>query len=286
MRTYNQFLLEKFKENEKNTPVLYKDDNLEVKVVKTLDAAKEQGKDTNWCSNDKYGFYKHNITANMFRFNWKDGYKLRLTWDYIPVEAARDKYAGGTHWGQGGVVKGEQQWYNTIRPKDENHPFNFDYHREDDRAKMVKKIQSIPEKAQLACYQYQEEHQQDKNALVTQMYSELKKIKIMNVENVNDKSKSYYNLILDIEVMYRKKQYFIHFRLSKYGQPYFHTDNLDDALKNKYLIVEVGRDAINHYLWGEMMKWLKQNNKKDIVSLVKKDYSKEIENESEEEETY
>ena len=50
-------LFEEFTETPKNTPLLYKDDNLEVKVVKTYDSSKEQGKDTNWCSNQEHGFY-------------------------------------------------------------------------------------------------------------------------------------------------------------------------------------------------------------------------------------
>ena len=33
-------LFEEFKETPKNTPLLYKDDNLEIKVAKTFDSAK------------------------------------------------------------------------------------------------------------------------------------------------------------------------------------------------------------------------------------------------------
>jgi len=91
MKYLKSWKLFEFKETESNTPVLYKDDNLEVKVVKTFDACKEQGKDTSWCSNNLSLFYKHNMTANMFRFNFKDGYKLRLTWDYINHKASRDQ---------------------------------------------------------------------------------------------------------------------------------------------------------------------------------------------------
>lgn len=82
VKKFEKFILE-FKETEKNTPILFKDDNLEVKVVKTFDSCVEQGKDTDWCSNKKDGYYFHNKTANMYRFNFNDGYKLRLTWDYV-----------------------------------------------------------------------------------------------------------------------------------------------------------------------------------------------------------
>ena len=81
-------LFEEFTETPKNTPLLYKDDNLEVKVSKTFDSVKIQNKNTSWCSTSPGGFYGHNKTANMFRFNFKDGYKLRLTWDYITQSAS------------------------------------------------------------------------------------------------------------------------------------------------------------------------------------------------------
>lgn len=45
VKKFENFILE-FKETEKNTPILFKDDNLEVKVVKTFDSCAEQGKDT------------------------------------------------------------------------------------------------------------------------------------------------------------------------------------------------------------------------------------------------
>ena len=62
-------LFEEFTETPKNTPLLYKDANLEVKVVTTFDASKDQGKDTGWCSNQQHGFYAHNKTANMYRMS-------------------------------------------------------------------------------------------------------------------------------------------------------------------------------------------------------------------------
>jgi hypothetical protein len=111
-------LFEEFTETSKNTPLLYKDDNLEVKVATTFDSVKQQNKDTNWCSTNPGGFYAHNKTANMYRFNFSDGYKLRLTWDYITQRASHlGSYSGGTHWGQGGIVDGENQYYDVFRPE-------------------------------------------------------------------------------------------------------------------------------------------------------------------------
>lgn len=276
MLDYKQFILE-FKETEKNTPVLYKDNNLEIKVVKTLDASREQGKDTAWCSNSKYGFYKHNITANMFRFNWKDGYKLRLTWDYINLDAASDKYAGGTHWGAGGKVNGQQQYYDVIRPRDENHPFDFDEVK-DHRADMVRRIKSIPDDAKLACYQYQESHTQEKTALVNQIYSEIKKIKILNVE-VEDTmvGRSYqpYSLELLVDVMYRNKQYTVEFKKSN-RDSWFNFSGVK-GLGDYIDRTDTGNIALNHYFYNELMRWLKQHNKKDISVRIKNNTKKEEE---------
>ena len=188
MRYLKSWKLFEFKETESNTPVLYKDDNLEIKVVKTFDACKEQGKDTGWCSNMSHGFYKHNITANMYRFNFKDGYKLRLTWDYIDYNASPDAFAGGTHWGSGGKVNGRQIYYNYIRPEDESEPFLFDYHKNDQRQEMVNRINSIPQDAIDAVHEYQEKSSREKSGLVNTMYNEISKIKVSDVEVTTDES--------------------------------------------------------------------------------------------------
>jgi len=47
----------------------------------------------------------------MYRITFSDGYKLRLTWDYIDEEASElGSYSGGTHWGQGGIVYGDKNF--------------------------------------------------------------------------------------------------------------------------------------------------------------------------------
>lgn len=181
-------LFNEFMENEHNTPTLYKDDNLEIKVAKTLDSAKNQNKDTSWCSSDAYGFYSHNKTANMYRFNFKDGYKLRLTWDYISTDASElGSYSGGTHWGQGGVLNGERQWYAYIRPEDESEPFLFDYKKNDGRQLMVDRIMSIPQKAIDAVHEYQDKHSYEKTANLNKIYNEITNIKLLHCEETLDK---------------------------------------------------------------------------------------------------
>ena len=195
MKYLKSWKLFEFKETESNTPVLYKDDNLEVKVVKTFDACKEQGKDTSWCSNLPVGFYKHNITANMYRFNFNDGYKLRLTWDYIDYSASPDSYAGGTHWGSGGKVNGKQIHYDYIRPEDESEPFLFDYHKNDDRQEMVNRINSIPQEVIDIVHDYQNKSSKEKSGLVNTMYNEISKIKVIDVKITDD---SNYPLLIKV----------------------------------------------------------------------------------------
>jgi hypothetical protein len=186
IKRFNNFILE-FKENEQNTPTLYKDENVEVKVAKTFDSVKLQNKNTHWCSSSKQGFYGHNKTANMYRINFKDGYKLRLTWDYITQKAsALGGYSGGTHWGQGGIVNGENKFYSVMRPEDDSEPFLFDYTKNDDRKEMVNRIESIPQKAQDAIHKYQKNNSIEKSENLNKMYQEIQKIKLKYIEETDD----------------------------------------------------------------------------------------------------
>ncbi len=188
IKKFNNFILE-FKETEQNTPTLYKDENLEVKVAKTFDSAKLQNQNTSWCSSSKQGFYGHNKTANMYRINFKDGYKLRLTWDYITQDASElGGYSGGTHWGSGGIVNGEWKSYDYIRPEDDSEPFLFDYKKNDSRQEMVDRIESIPEKAQKAMHEYQKNNSIEKSENLNKMYQEIQKVKLKYIEKTNNKS--------------------------------------------------------------------------------------------------
>jgi hypothetical protein len=203
MKYLESWKLFEFKETEFNTPVIYKDNNLEVKVVKTFDACKEQGKDTDWCSNTSSGFYKHNISANMYRFNFKDGYKLRLTWDYISLNASLDKFGGGTHWGCGGKINGKKVDYRYIRPNDESEPFLFDYNRGDERQEMVNRINSIPQEAIDSVHEYQSKLSMEKSALINNLFNEVSKIKVIDVKvlDINLVTKvKYMGNIYDIEM--------------------------------------------------------------------------------------
>jgi hypothetical protein len=245
VKKFESFILE-FKETEKNTPVLYKDNNLEVKVVKTFDACAEQGKGTNWCSNDKTGFYRHNKTANMFRFNFKDGYKLRLTWDYV--------HDGGTHWGQGGVVDGEKQSYIYIFPRDTEEPFLFDYTL-DDKKSLVKRIESIPQNIIDIVHDYQSKHSIDKSANMTKMYNEISKIKIIDVKIKEENSTE----ILKVTIKYKFNDYKVN--IYKIGG-IFKVKNYGDLPKDfKNLTAIYGSDeSLSTYIIDKTKEFIKKNN--------------------------
>lgn len=252
MRYLKSWKLFEFKETESNTPLLYKDDNLEIKVVKTFDACKEQGKDTRWCSNMRSGFYKHNITANMYRFNFKDGYKLRLTWDYIDFRASTDGYAGGTHWGSGGKVNGKEIHYNYIRPEDESEPFLFDYNKGDQRQEMVNRINSIPQEAIDAIHEYQDKSSKEKSALVNTMYNEISKIKVLDVEITKDEG---YPLL--VKINYNGNTYDL--KMDQFG----YLSEFSEGFK------KFKKDFKNKYAFDDTYKTLKKYLIDKVSSILK-----------------
>ena len=253
----------KSKPRYKDMPTLYQDDNLVVKVVKTFEAAAEQGRNTDWCSNIPQGFHSHNLTANMFRFNFKDGYKLRLTWDYITQNASElGSFSGGTHWGQGGIVNGQKLSYEYIRPKDENHPFDFNYQKDDSRSEMVRRIKSIPEKAQIEVYDYQEKHSNDKTHQFNVLYKEIEKIKVIDAK----KSPSdWYDLKIEVTIEYNGKKYTIdmNFNSSDY---YFNLRELESNFKKRYQLI--GK-VLSKYLYDKTMECIKKKNDTDLIEDIK-----------------
>lgn len=254
---------EEFKETQKNTPLLYTDDNLEVKVVKSFSSSKNQGKDTDWCSNGEFGFYSHDKTSNMYRFNFKDGYKLRLTWDYISKNASSlGPLSGGTHWGQGGKSSdGHKLYYDVLRPEDESEPFYIDWKSGKNR-EIVNRIQSIPQKAIDAVHNYQEKASRSKSEKLVKMYNEIQKIKILQVDRcVDDMSDRYFkyeNNFL-VKISYRGKEFEIKCRFDDKFNCGFTLGKFEKIFRNKYAIY--GRE-IRMYLFDKMMEWCKKNNTK------------------------
>ena len=260
IKRFNDFILE-FKENEQNTPTLYKDENIEIKVAKTFDSVKLQNQNTNWCSSSKQGFYGHNKTANMYRINFKDGYKLRLTWDYITQNASElGGYSGGTHWGQGGVVNGENKFYSVMRPEDDSEPFLFDYKRNDDRKEMVDRIESIPQKAQDAIHKYQKNNSIEKSENLNKMYQEIQKIKLKYIEETDDKSE-FIGIVDYLGNNYRVIFNFINKNWEKVNIQIENKDNKSLAMIFKNNMAKVyGNNELNNYLINKFKELAKSKS--------------------------
>jgi hypothetical protein len=82
---------------EGNLKIIYRDDIVTVVVPSTLKASIVSCRGTKWCSSDQSGFDTWAKEHILFRFLFKDGYKLRLTWRF------KENYKGSTGtWGCGG----------------------------------------------------------------------------------------------------------------------------------------------------------------------------------------
>jgi len=233
--------------------VLFKSDDIEVVVVKSFDSCKEFGKNTGWCSNEKDGFYKHNMTANMYRFIWKDGYKLRLTWDYIQRSASEDQFAGGTHWGSGGLVGDEYIPYKYIRPDDNDEPFYFDYHKGDERQEMVDRIETIPQEMIDAVHKYQNIHSKEKSNNINNLYQDINLIKIVSVKKVDDDDDERYKVIIE----YKDKEYKIKYNII-FGTPFIYYSKRFRNVFNNYAFS--GDDkTLENYLIDKIKEYQKEN---------------------------
>ncbi len=251
------------KETPKNTHLIYSDEEMTIKVVKTLDSSRAVS-DPQWCSTRAEGFYKHNLTSNMYRFIFKDGYKLRLTWDYFDWDQS---YSGGTHWGQGGSINGEEASYTTIRPKDESNPFNFDYNKGNDKQFMVNRIKSIPKEAIDDIYKYQELHKKEKLALFNSLYKEIEKIKIIGFEQCKERSYLY-----EISAKYDGRIY--KFKMTSGFSLWSLGSEFRKDFKNKYALSEI--ITLKKFIIDKTIEWLK-SNKKELYLKIK--YNKDTDSE-------
>lgn len=249
------------KETPKNTHLIYSDEEMTIKVVKTLDSSRAVS-DPQWCSSSSEGFYRHNLTSNMYRFTFKDGYKLRLTWDYYSESEGNPR----STWGQGGVMpNGERAQYFVISPNNINDPFKFNYKKNDYRQYMVDKIGQIPKEAIDAVYEYQQKHSMEKSALYRGMYKEIEKIRIIGVEKsksstvpVDDRNDFY-----DINAKYNGRIY--KFKMTSGFRLWALGSEFRKDFKNKYALSEIF--TLEKYIIDKTIEWIKSNNKELYLQI-------------------
>jgi hypothetical protein len=191
----------------------------------------------------------------MYRFNFSDGYKLRLTWDYITQKASHlGPFSGGTHWGQGGVVDGEEQYYDVFRPEDDSEPFLIDW-KSDRKREIVDRIQSIPQEAIDMVHKYQDKMSRYKSENLNKMYKEIEKIKVVDVKE--DQPNDWYDNALKVTINYLGSKYDLDFKFNNKNQFGFSSKEFDKAFKHKY--ARYGRE-LSGYLFDKTMEFCKKNN--------------------------
>lgn len=133
-------LIESFVLNElsgyyqENVDIVYKDNNLVVLAPKTSKAASKYSRGTEWCSQSSSGFCSHRRSEMLFRFLFKDGYKLRLN-------TRKDGVAG--HWGG---PKGETTSYPMLHfMRNPKNIRNLNFVPSNDNNLMIQHINSIPD---------------------------------------------------------------------------------------------------------------------------------------------
>lgn len=253
--------------------IIYRDRNLVIMIPKTPESTKKYSRDTMWCSNNKSGFYQHSVTANLFRFHFKDGYKLRLTWDYIPYDG--ESYSGGTHWGQGGKLDGKILSYEYIRPKNEMEPFEFDYNKDDYRQMMVDRIKTIPNEAKEKVIEYQKSRSIDKTDNINKMHKEIQTIKVTDVKEDIVYSKKNNNKSIKVNIKTIKDGVVSDSECRFYadGEPRLYIGKIDD----KSGATHYHGSGILSYVYDKMIVWIKNNNMSlynDIKNLTKNEISK------------
>jgi len=146
-------LFEVHKEDIKNeVDIIYRDENLVCLVPKTQRASCVYGQGTRWCTKSKSGFEAHKDVI-MFRFIFKNKYKLRLTYDATGLSDWSDR-SGNSYFEEMNIDKNKL----FLISKDDINAYNHWRVRYDPTGVktklLVKYIRSIPKKCQLAVLDY------------------------------------------------------------------------------------------------------------------------------------
>lgn len=133
------------KQNRENLDFIHKSKDLVVLAPHNHKIASKYSTNTEWCSQSKSGFCMHSRDEVLFRFLFKDGYKLRL-----------NLRKGGLvgHWGG---PKSKERSYPMMSFK--RNPKNIDIQTYDVKKwtslkEMYEKIKSIPDDVMKKCIEY------------------------------------------------------------------------------------------------------------------------------------
>ena len=146
-------LFEVHKEDlKKEVDIIYRDENLVCLVPKTQRASCVYGQGTRWCTKSKDGFESHKDSI-MFRFIFKNKYKLRLTYNENGLSDWSDR-SGNSYFEEMNIDKNKLFF---ISKDDINayHHWRNKYDPTGSKTKLlVKYIKSIPKKCQSAIINY------------------------------------------------------------------------------------------------------------------------------------
>ena len=145
---------------EGNLKIIYRDNNLTVVVPLTSKSSDITCRGTGWCSrgNNYKNWAKDNI---LFRFLFKDGYKMRLTWKIVGKEYEFS-------WGSGGEkyfeIYGPHPFSNIEIMKknteyDHNQNIGDDYGEYKTKINLIKKIEMVPEEAKQKIIEYKKNYE-------------------------------------------------------------------------------------------------------------------------------
>lgn len=252
IKLFEEYTKQEIKEQ---TDILYKDKNLIVLVVKTPVSSDIYGKNTNWCSvNDPGMFHEHNVCGNLFRILFKDGYKLRLTWDYM------DEHH--THWGQGGKVNGVKLSYTYLRCKDPLNPFFMEYDKNDNRQELANRINSLPKDAIEAIKKYHRNISVDKDKIANSINHKIHNMKVLDFIEPEDGEYKYM-----CELLIGGEEFVI--ELYKSHDRFIAASNKGSDFRLKYpqILTRLHSRYFEETLKEKIFKYLEKNNRELLADL-------------------
>jgi hypothetical protein len=134
---------------------------------------------------------------------------------------------------------------------------------------MVDRINSIPEEARKKVIEYHNKHSIDKNDVLNKMYSDIQKIKIIDVENIHVPFED----CLRFDVLIDKDGDKMTLSASSFGSGLFFSKSSvadDDSGMTYY-----DKSGFKEYITDKLMAWSKVNNV-DFYNKIKKIKDEEV----------